>query len=82
MDIKIFRIVFLSHSAEKSSFRRGILKCFFNFGYRRSFMDERGRKSSFSVDFFYITVPKITVGEIFRCFIHFWYPKSLHKRGG
>ena len=52
---------FLSHSAE--NFRRGILYCCNNFGYRKS-LDKRGGGgvARFPSKIFYLTVPKISVG--------------------
>ena len=53
---------FLSHSAE--NFRRGILYCCSNFGYRKS-LDEKGEYQDFPSKIFCLTVPKISVGESF-----------------
>ena len=54
--------MFLSHSAE--NFRRGILYCCINFGYRKSL--KRGWEyQDFPSKIFSLTVPKISVGESF-----------------
>ena len=53
---------FLSHSVE--TFRRGILYCCKNFGYRKS-LDKMGGKHDFSSKNFCLTVPKNFVGESF-----------------
>ena len=52
----------LSHSTE--NFRRVILSCFNNFGYRKG-LDKEGGVSRFSVEVFCFTVPKSFVGEPF-----------------
>ena len=52
----------LSHSTE--NFRRLILSCFINFGYRKG-LDKRGGVSRYSVEVFCFTVPKNFVGEPF-----------------
>ena len=49
---------FLSHSAE--NFRRGILYCCINLGYRKS-LEKRGYQD-FTSKIFCLTVPKISVG--------------------
>ena len=54
---------FLSHSAE--NFRRGILYCCINFGYRKSLDKRGGGVSRYSVENFCLTVPKNFVGESF-----------------
>ena len=55
---------FLSHSAE--NFRRGILYCCINFGYRKS-LDKRGGGEFQDIPskIFCLTVPKNFVGESF-----------------
>ena len=53
---------FLSHSAE--NFRRGILYCCINFGYRKS-LDKRGEYHDFLSKIFCLTVPKTSVWESF-----------------
>ena len=55
--------VFLSHSAEK--FRRGILYCCINFGYRKSSEKRRGEYQDIPSKIFCLTVPKISTGESF-----------------
>ena len=54
---------FLSHSPE--SFRRGILYCCINFGYRKSLDKREGEYQDFLSKNFCLTVPKIFVGEYF-----------------
>ncbi len=58
----ILRQKFLSHSAE--NFRRGILYCCINFGYRKS-LEKRGggEYQEFASKIFCLTVPKISLGE-------------------
>ena len=56
---------FLSHSAE--NFRRGILYCCINLGYRKS-LEKRGGDQDFTSKIFCLTVPKISV----------WNPLLLH----
>ena len=53
---------FLSHSADK--FRRGILYCCINFGYRKS-LDKRVEYHDFLSKIFCLTVPKTSVWESF-----------------
>ena len=62
--VTIFDRMFLSHSAE--NFRRGILYCCINFGYRKS-LDKRGggEYQDFLLKIFCLTVPKKFVGESF-----------------
>ena len=64
--IKIFhQKIFLSHSAE--NFRRGILYCCSNFGYRKS-LDKKGGGGEYQdipSKIFCLTVPKKFVGESF-----------------
>ena len=52
VDIKIFRKFFFVSQCGKSSFRRGILKCFINFGYRRSVWIRDGGNQDFPSNFF------------------------------
>ena len=59
--MKIFRQNFLSHSAE--NFRRGILYCCINFGYRKSLDKRAGKYQDFSSKIFCLTVPKIPWGN-------------------
>ena len=70
---------FLSHSAEK--FRRGILYCCINFGYRKS-LDKGGEYHDFLSKIFCLTVPKFSVGESFNVAFFSGTKKSLEKRGG
>ena len=70
---------FLSHSAEK--FRRGILYCCINFGYRKS-LEKRGEYHDFPSKIFCLTVPKFSVGESFNVAFFSGTKKSLEKRGG
>ena len=72
--------IFLSHSAEK--FRRGILYCCNNFGYRKSLDKRGGRASRFSVEIFFITLPKNFVGEPFRVSLVSGTEKVLIREGG
>ena len=57
----------LSHSAE--NFRRGILYCCNNFGYRKSLDKRGGGYRVFPYKFFCLTVPEIFVGESFTVVI-------------
>ena len=57
-----FLSFFLSHSAE--NFRRGIVYCCINFGYRKS-LDKRGEYQDIPSKIFCLTVPKNFVGESF-----------------
>ena len=61
---RLYIEIFLPHSAKK--FRRGILYCCNNFGYRK-ILDKRGGGSIkfFRGKIFCITVPKVSVGETF-----------------
>ena len=52
----------MSQSAE--NFRRGILYCCINFGYRKS-LDKRGENHYFLSKIFCLTVPKTFVGDSF-----------------
>ncbi len=52
---------FLSHSAE--NFRRGILYCCINFGYRKSLEKRGGEYQDFLSKIFCLTVPKVSLGE-------------------
>ena len=70
---------FLSHSAE--NFRRGILYCCNNFGYRKS-LDKRGGYQDFPSKFFCLTVPKISVGESFIVAIISAMEKVWIREGG
>ena len=72
---------FLSHSAE--NFRRGILYCCNNFGYRKS-LDERGggEYQDFPSKTFCLTVPKISVGESFTVAIISAIEKVWIREGG
>ena len=49
---------FLSHSAE--NFRRGIVYCCINFGFRKS-LDKKGVYQDF-LSIIFVTVPKISLG--------------------
>ena len=71
---------FLSHSAE--NFRRGILHCCINFGYRKSLDKRGGGVSSFSVEKFFVSQCRNFRRGILYCCINFGYRKSLDKRGG
>ena len=80
--ISIFSVEnFLSHSAEK--FRRGILYCCINFGYRKN-LDKRGggEYQDLLSKFFCLTVSKLSVGESFIAAIISGTKKSLDKKGG
>ncbi len=73
---------FLSHSADEK-FRRRILYCCINFGYRKSLEQRGGGVTRFSVKNFCLTVPtKISVGESFIVALISGIEKSLEKRGG
>ena len=62
--ISIFSVEnFLSHSAQ--IFRRGILYCCINFGYRQSLDQKGGGYQGFTSKIFCLTVPKFSVGESF-----------------
>ena len=63
---------FLSHSAE--NFRRGILYCCNNFGYRKSFDKGRGSITIFRRSFC-LTVPEYFIGEHFGVSEKFFYRK-------
>ena len=72
---------FLSHSAE--NFRRGILYCCINFGYRKSLDKRGGGVSSFSVEnFLSHSAENFRRVILLYCCINFGYRKSLDKRGG
>ena len=60
--IKIFRRNFFV--SQSQSFRRGILYCCSNVGYRKS-LDKKGEYQGFPSGYFCPTVPKIFVGESF-----------------
>ena len=69
-----------SHSAE--NFRRGILYCCINFGYRKSLDKMGGGVSRFSVESFLSHSAENYLRGILYCCINFGYRKSLDKRGG
>ena len=73
--------IFLSHSAE--IFRRGILYCCINFGYRKS-LDKRGggEYQYFLSKSFCLTVPKISVGLSFVVALVSGTGKVCRRRGG
>ena len=72
---------FLSHSAE--NFRRGILYCCINFGYREN-LEKRGGggDQDFPSKFFCLTVPKIFVGESFTVALFSGSEKVYGQEGG
>ena len=76
--IKTLRQNFLSHSAE--NFRRGILYCCINFGYRKN-LEKRGGVSKFYVESFLSHSAENFRRRILYCCINFGYRKSLDKRG-
>ena len=57
----------MSHSAE--NFRRGIVYCCINFGYRKSLDKRGGEYPRFLSKIFCLTVPKISVRESFVALI-------------
>ena len=73
---------FLSHSDEK--FRRAILHCCNNFGYRKSLDKKGGGIKIFRRKFFCLTVPKNFVGEPFCAVFQkiSGSEKFMDKRGG
>ena len=77
--IKIFRRFFLSHSAE--NFRKRILYCGNDFGYRKN-LDKRGGVSKICVEFFCLTVLKIPVGVSFTVAIISGIKKVWIREGG
>ena len=72
--------IFLSHNAQ--NFRRGILYCCINFGYRKSF-DKRGggEYRDFLSKSFCLTVPKISVGLSFIVALVSGTGKVCRRRG-
>ena len=71
---------FLSHSAE--NFRRGILYCCNNFGYRKSFDKGGGGSITIFRRSFCLTVPKYFIGEHFGVSEKFFYRKISCIEGG
>ena len=70
----------LSHSAE--NFRRGILYCCNNFGYRK-ILDKRGGSIKiFRGKIFCLTVPKVSVGESFTVALNSGIEKIWIREGG
>ena len=55
--------IFLSGSAER--LRRGILFCFIDFGYLKGLDKRGGGRFKYSVEIFFLTLPKVFVGESF-----------------
>ena len=72
--------IFLSHSAE--NFRRGILYCCNNFGYRESLDKEGGGYQDFPSKFFCLTVPEISVGQSFTVALNSGIEKVWIGEGG
>ena len=72
--------IFLSHSAEK--FRRGILYCCINFGYRKSSEKRRGEYQDIPSKIFCLTVPKISTGESFTVALISGVQKVWIRGGG
>ena len=70
----------MSHSAE--NFRRAILCCCNNFGYRESLDKRGGAVLSFSVENFLSHSAENLRWAFLYCCINFGYRKSLDKRGG
>ena len=70
---------FLSHSAE--NFRRGILYCCNNFGYRKN-LDQKGGSITIFRRSFCLTVPKYFIGEHFGVSEKFFYRKFSCIGGG
>ena len=60
---RIYVEIFLSRSAER--LRRGILYCFIDFGYLKGLDKRGGGRFKYSVEIFFLTVPKVFVGESF-----------------
>ena len=71
---------FLSHSAE--NFRREILYCCNNFGYRENFDKRGGEHQDFPSNFFCMTVPKKFVGAPFRVSLVSGNEKVWIREGG
>ncbi len=69
---------FLSHSDE--NFRRGILYCCMNFGYRKS-LDKKGEYQDFPSKIFCLTVPKYFEGESFTVAVISGTGKVWIRRG-
>ena len=65
------------------NFRRGILYCCINFGYRKNLKKRGGGYQIFTSKSFCLTVPtKVSVGESFIVALISGYRKSLENRGG
>ena len=71
---------FLSHSAE--NFRRGILYCCINFGYRKRLEKRGGGYQVFTSKLFCLTMPKISVGESFAIALISAIEKVWIREGG
>ena len=76
---RLFLENFLSHSAE--NFRRGILYCCNNFGYRKS-LDKGGGSITLFRRSFSLTVPTYFIGEHFGVSEKFFYRKFSCIGGG
>ena len=72
--------IFLSCNAE--NFRRGILYCCINFGYRKSLDKRGGEYQYFLSKSFCLTVPKISVGLSFVVALVSGTGKVCRRRGG
>ena len=72
--------IFLSHSAEK--FRRGIFQCFTNFWSRKNLDKRRGGCIKIFRRKFFVSVPKIFVGESFTVAIISGIEKVWIRGGG
>ncbi len=80
--VKVSRFSFdniWSHSAK--IFRRVILSCCINFGYRKG-LDERGQYQDFPSENICLTVPKIFVGELLNVALISGTEKTWIKGGG
>ena len=64
----------------KNSFRRGILKCFISFGYRKILWIKEGEIKLF-YRIFFITVPKKSVGGNLSVFHSFMVWKKFRQEG-
>ena len=71
---------FLSHSAE--NFRRAILQCCINFGYRKTLDKKGGGHQDFPSKIFCLTVPKNFVGQSFTVAISSGIEKIWMRGGG
>ena len=77
--MKIFRRK--SSVSQCRNFRRGILYCCINFGYRKS-LDKRGEYQDFPSKIFCLTLRKFSVGESFTVAVISGSEKVYGQEGG